>query len=160
MLWIFFVCYITHGVIKHFIEANTEADVKLHYCVLMLSIISYPVANCIYVICISWKKGLKNRLTTSGCKSSTISLIYILLFRMYCNHLYSSIFCISWCLHYHCNVSRFSAENTLVYFSVLWNYCISSAWYKVYCEVTAHEDLDLFCSKLHHIYLVVHCTSL
>ena len=76
ILWASFVCYLIHGFIKHMPEAITEMDVKIHYCVFVFLIITYPIAILCYVIWKSHKVGLKNRLVKSGCKSATISLLY------------------------------------------------------------------------------------
>ena len=90
--WIFFVCYFIHGIIKRAPEANTEADIKIHYGVFIVLLITYPIATFCFTIfkLISQKK----RLITSGSKISTISLIY------YCSGL-TAITCIAQFITFH-----------------------------------------------------------
>lgn len=73
---IVWLCYFIHGITKRAPEANTEADVKVYYCVFVFLPFTYPIAIFCYIMWMSKKKGLKDRLVTSGCESSTISLIY------------------------------------------------------------------------------------
>ena len=94
MLWIFFVCYFIHGIIKRAPEANTEAEVKIHYYVFMLLLFTYPIAIFCYIIWMSRKKGLKYRHITNGSESSTISLIY------YCSG-FTAITCIAQFIVFH-----------------------------------------------------------
>jgi hypothetical protein len=76
IVWLFFICYCIHGIVKRAPEANTEADVKMYYSVFAFLVFSYPITIFCYIIWISKKRGLKDRLITCGCESSTISLIY------------------------------------------------------------------------------------
>ena len=76
IVWLFFICYFIHGIAERAPEANTEADVKVHYCVFVFLLFTYPIVIFCYIVWISKKRGLKDRLITCGCKSSTITLIY------------------------------------------------------------------------------------
>ena len=76
LLWVFFICNATIGFLKHLPEANTEADVKLHYAIFIISINAYPVIAFFYVWWTFKKSKLKNILITSECKKPIISLIY------------------------------------------------------------------------------------
>ena len=80
--------YLIHGIIKCAPETNTEADVKIHYGVFIVLLITYPIATFCFTIfkVISQNK----RLITSGSEISTISLIY------YCSGL-TAITCILQC---------------------------------------------------------------
>ena len=94
IVWLFFICYYIHGMIKRVPEAYTEADVKMYYSVFVILAISYPIAIFCYIIWMSKKRGLKDRLITSGCGSSTISLIY------YCSG-FTAITCVAQFLIFH-----------------------------------------------------------
>ena len=94
MVWLFFICYCIHGIIKHAPEAYTEVNVKMYYSVFVFLAISYPIAIFCYIIWMSKKRGLKDRLITSGCGSSTISLIY------YCSG-FTAITCVAQFLIFH-----------------------------------------------------------
>ena len=41
IVWLFFICYYIHGMIKRVPEAYTEADVKMYYSVFVILAISY-----------------------------------------------------------------------------------------------------------------------
>lgn len=94
IVWLFFICYFIHGITKRAPEANAEADVKVHYCVFVFLLFTYPVAIFCYIMWMSKKKGLKDRLITSGCESSTISLIY------YCSG-FTAITCVAQFMIFH-----------------------------------------------------------
>ena len=93
-LWLFFICYCTHGIIKRAPEAYTEATKKMYYSAFAFLALSCPIFNFCYIIWKSKKRGLKDRLITSGCGSSTISLIF------YCSG-FTAITCVAQFLIFH-----------------------------------------------------------
>ena len=95
ILWLSLIGYYIHGMIKRVPEACTEADVKMYYSIFaILAFKAYPIAIFCYTILMSKKRGLKDELITSGCGSSTISLIY------YCSG-FTAITCVTQFLIFH-----------------------------------------------------------